>query len=102
MSQVKIERVYPPIHSVAVVVLCLGVFTAYLPTMFKSLEEVASIETLSRPIFSHYIDTVTLGWIRCIISICMFRVSAARMMSERLDQSSLVSLHISLCANKYI
>lgn len=77
------ERVYPPVHSVALIVGCLGIFLVYLPKMLRSLETVASIETISTPIFGTYIDTATLGWVRFIISIYMFRVTFARIMSPR-------------------
>ena len=64
MARPEFPSTTPPPHSVAFVFGVLALCIASVPNILSTIDEVATIETCTSPLFPDIISRSVLGWIR--------------------------------------
>jgi len=77
--QPKVQSSSPSYHSVAFVLSVLALSIASVPNILSSIDDVATIETCTSPLFPHLLSRSALGWIRLTFAVFIGMVSIFRM-----------------------
>lgn len=84
MTKSKVIKTSPPPQSVAFVLTVLALCIAFIPNILSTIDEIATIEICTSPLFPDIISRSTLGWIRVGLSGFIGIVSAYRMTESEL------------------
>jgi len=78
-----VQTARPPIEAVTFVAFMLTICLASLPTIFSSLDNIASVEILTTPRYSDVISKKSLGYIRLSIALFIFCVTLIRIFDKQ-------------------
>lgn len=83
-QEVKVDDISaPPQQSKILLLLIFLLCVATIPYALSSIDQDATIDTLTNPLFPEYISRSALGWIRIIFSAFIFSVTAYQFFEER-------------------
>lgn len=68
--------------SVALVIAVSAVCIASIPNAYSTIDEVATLESCTSPIFPELISRSALGWIRVAFAVFICIVTGVRIMEE--------------------
>mmetsp|Transcript_24864 Transcript_24864/g.30564 ORF Transcript_24864/g.30564 Transcript_24864/m.30564 type:complete len:318 (+) Transcript_24864:116-1069(+) len=78
----KVIKANPPKESVALVLFVAAICISYIPHSLKTIDEAASVEVISAPLFPEVISTKTLGYIRITVAV-VFLLATLRRVTKK-------------------
>jgi len=77
------EQALPSKHSISVCLAVLAICCSLIPNLLNTIDDVATVDKLTTPVFEGLMSRSTLGWLRLLIAISMSLVTIWRINFQR-------------------